>query len=279
MQFSREEYLAQQSNRGNKQGQGSQFPKTHFVNEYLKRDGDTVVVRYPYKSANDFVYSTTHSVFFPGNPIAKRVRCEGAGKCPLCAQGVKVDSRMFVKALVYVTNAEGNIEVLPAIWDKPSAFADIELNALIKDYGDISTMLFKIRRNGTGTSTRYTMTPIINKDMYPDSIYKADFSLLESVDPEKVLTKSIEQYEQAKNPQAAPAQPQTYEQPVQTQAPVEAQPQESYQPVGNIIEEAERAIQQQTSQPAPAQPEQPVRQTGSFYNQNTEQRRPTRYTF
>lgn len=207
-QFSYEDYQKQQNERkanNSQQGKGSAI---HFVNEYLKNDGDCVVVRFPYHSLADMKFETTHKVTFPGEKFPKRVRCDG-DDCPLCKQGVKLDTRFFLKAIVYLQNlTTGEVELVPAIWDRPSAFADIELKNLIQEYGDLTENLFKIKRNGSGLDTRYTISIIMNKTVYNPEVYKADFSELEKIDPVKILTKSIQQYVEALNPSAKKEEPQ-----------------------------------------------------------------------
>ena len=201
-QFSYETYSAQQAAKRASAGTGSSRPQsnTRFVNEWLKNDGDTVVVRFPYHSMDDIKFETTHTVTFPGERFGKRVRCEG-DNCPLCKQGVKVDTRFFVKAIVYVTDpTNGSVSLVPAIWDRPAAFADIDLKNLLTEYGDLTESLFKIKRNGSGLDTRYTISIITNKAVYNPEVYKADFTGLEGIDPTRILTKTVEQYMKALNP-------------------------------------------------------------------------------
>ena len=204
-QFDYETYSAQQAaRRAHAAGtSGKPQTQTHFVNEYIKNDGDSVVVRFPYHSMDDIKFETTHTVTFPGERFGKRVRCEG-DNCPLCKQGVKVDTRFFVKAIVYVTDAtNGSVTLVPAIWDRPAAFADIDLKNLLTEYGDLTESLFKIKRNGSGLDTRYTISIITNKAVYNPEVYKADFSGLDSIDPTRILTKTVEQYMKALNPDKA----------------------------------------------------------------------------
>ncbi len=202
-QFSYEAYSQQAAaKRSTSAGGGRQNP-THFINEWLKNDGDSVVVRFPYHSMDDIQFETTHTVTFPGDKYGKRVRCEGAD-CPLCKQGVKVDTRFFVKAIVYVTDpVNGTVSLVPAIWDRPAAFADIDLKNLIAEYDDLTQNLFKIKRNGSGLDTRYTISIIMNKTVYNPDVYKADFTGLSDIDPVKVMTRTVEQYMKALNPESA----------------------------------------------------------------------------
>ena len=95
-QFNFEEYERQQAARRANSGNSALKSNVNFINSFLKKDGDSVVVRFPYKSMSDISYESTHSVKFPNDKFNKRVRCEGEN-CPLCKSGVKTDFRFFVK--------------------------------------------------------------------------------------------------------------------------------------------------------------------------------------
>lgn len=205
-QFSYENYAAQQEARRNSNaGNGGNFgPEVHFMGEYLKNDGDVAVVRFPYHSMSDISFETTHAITFPGRKYPSRVRCAG-DNCQFCNEGIKLDTRFFAKALVYVVDEANNIKIVNAVWDRPSAFADIDIKNLIQEYGDLSEQLFKIKRNGSGTATRYTISIIMNKTVYNPDVYKADFTELNKVDASKILSKSIAQYNEALKPSTTKA--------------------------------------------------------------------------
>lgn len=203
--FNYDAYAAQRAQRSTNPTGG---PQVEFLNSFLKEDGDVVVVRFPYHSMSDLLFETTHSVVFPGRKYPSRVRCSGEG-CPFCAQGVKLDTRFFAKLLAYVVDeTSGEVKLINTVWDRPAAFADIDIKNLMQEYGDISQYLFKIKRNGTGTATRYTMSIIMNTTVYNPAVYKADFAELDQIDPVRILSKSIAQYNEAVNPgSTAPAAP------------------------------------------------------------------------
>lgn len=201
-QFSYAEWQAQQAARKPSNAAKEDRPKVHFINEFIKGDGDVVVVRFPYTSKDDIMYETTHLVQFPGDKYKKRVRCSGKD-CPLCADNVKVDVRVFVKAIAYVADDNGKIQLLPAIWDRPAAFAGIDLANLMEEYGDLSQCLFKIKRNGQKLDTRYTISYVANKVVYNPEVYKPDFSVLDGIDAEKVLSRPMESYVKAMNDTSA----------------------------------------------------------------------------
>ena len=57
-QFSMEAYQAQQAaKRSANASKGNNGRSTRFVNEFIKNDGDTVVVRLPYHSLDDLIYA------------------------------------------------------------------------------------------------------------------------------------------------------------------------------------------------------------------------------
>ena len=202
-QFNYEQYAAQQAARkttsNNQSSDNNNRTEVHFFGEFMKNDGDVAVVRFPYKALSDVVFETTHLVDYPGRKFKARVSC-GGNDCPICQQGVKIDTRCFVKGLIYVADDSGKMTRYNAIWDRPSAFADIELKNLINEYGDLTGVLFKIRRTGSGLSTRYTTSIVLpNNSIYNDTTCPADFSELDKVDPSKVLCKSIAQYNAAFN--------------------------------------------------------------------------------
>lgn len=205
-QFNYEQYAAQQAARktsGNSNGGSGTRTEVHFVGEFIKNDGDVAIVRFPYTSMSDITFETTHPVDYPGSKYKKRVSCNGEN-CPICESGVKIDTRVFIKCLVYVADDNGNLAKYNAVWDRPSAFADIEIKNLINEYGDLTKCLFKIRRNGTGTATRYTISIVLpNNSIYNDTTCSADFTELNGVNPAIMLCKTIAQYNQAMNPSTA----------------------------------------------------------------------------
>lgn len=243
-------------------------PEVHFLNEYLKNDGDVAVVRFPYKSMSDISFETTHTVTFPGKKFPSRVRCDGDG-CTLCAEHVKLDVRFFAKALAYIFDeSAGCVKAVNTVWDRPSAFADIDIKNLIQEYGDLTQSLFKIKRNGTGTNTRYTINVITNTAVYKPEIYKADFSELDLVDASKILSKSMQSYKDAVNPvpkadvQETVNTPDTqiystnnsYQQNQIQENKIQSQPNSNYKDVSEILDESGFALNKNSydaNQPQP----------------------------
>jgi len=175
--------------------------------------------------------------------------------------------RFFVKAMVYTSDDAGKVTSLPGIWDRPAAFADIDIKNLIQEYGDLSDNLFKIKRSGTGLNdTRYSITIILNKTVYNPEIYKKDFTGLETIDPPKILTKSIEQYLAAIGNK------------VETETPVteDTSKKEAAKVVIKEKTEVETTSEVKTAPEKPAVDSTPVSNASS---PNGEQRRVIKYTF
>lgn len=213
-------YKATQAGRRSNNGGGSSDrPDVHFASEFLGTDGSSVVVRFPYHSMDDILFVPTHAVEWPGRRFGARVKCDEEHPCPLCEEGMTADIRVFVKFIAYTVDANNTVVLNNVVWDRPAAFADIDMKSLFDEYGDISTLLFKIKRSGTGTGTRYNIQPIINKDVYPDALYVANFSELNQIDPIFILTKSQQQYQEMLHPELAEARKNQQQASTPTEAP------------------------------------------------------------
>ena len=204
--FSYEAYQKQQANKKSDGSQRKDGVKVHFMKEFLDKDGDQVVVRFPYKSMSDLVLESVHKVtgIFPNDKYGKNVRCTGDDSCPLCnhenPEFKKRSLKFYAKMIVYRPTETG-VELCPTVWEKPSMFVDSDLKSLIDEYGDLSNYLFKINRTGTGNKTRYNIMPVnMNSPIYSPAVYKNDLTSLDGIDPVKILTKSVEQYVEAVNP-------------------------------------------------------------------------------
>lgn len=259
-----QEHLAKQAARGINSNRESNV-KIHFMGEFLKQEGDTAIVRFPYHSMNDIIYTATHVVPMPGAPYGKRIRCTEDLNCEFCAQKIRVDERVFLKFLVYtVDEATNEIVINNTLWDRPAAFADIELKGLMDEYGDLTQSLFKIKRSGAGKNTRYTIIPIVNAAVYRPEVYRADFTELETINAESILSKSAEQYHAILNPsQAQQAQPQAHKTFTQTSQPQQTAAsqftQHQYNPTGTVAQPQYEQVnyaeyQASTARPVAQQP-------------------------
>lgn len=174
--------------------------QVQFVGSFLKNDGDTLIVRFPYTQASDLMIERCHEVPMKGYQYLQKVECtKDQGSCPLCEQGIKTIDRFLVKAIAYIVKDNG-VELVPVIWDRPTAYAD-ELIGKMEDYGDLSEQLFKIKRNGLGQQTKYSTDIIMNKTVYSPDIYVKDFSQLENIQADKILIRRLNKYMETQTPE------------------------------------------------------------------------------
>ena len=200
MKFDYSAYKAkQEAKTETKTTASTSWPALQFANTLLKKDGDSIVVRFPYHTPSDFHIEHCHEVALPGNPYPQKVECtKETGECILCDSKVKEVDRFLVKAVAYVIK-DDKVELVPVVWDRPMGYAN-ELEGKMNDYGDLSEHLFKIKRNGTGTSTTYSTDIILNKTVYNPEVYKADFSCLDNLEVDKVLIRRMSKYLELVNP-------------------------------------------------------------------------------
>lgn len=140
----------------------------------LKNDGDEAIVRIMHDSVNDFDILTTHPITVGGK--FRSINCireprDPMDKCPLCKNGTKVQSRIFIHMIQYVTNPQGQIEAKPVVWERSISYAT-KLKNDIDEYGPLSNCIFKIRRNGKAgdMQTTYDMR-LGNPSMYNEANY------------------------------------------------------------------------------------------------------------
>ncbi len=175
-QYSYENYTQKQEQ---KQFEGA---KIKFF-DFLKNDGEVVLVRFPYQSVADIKIDTLHKVNVNGN--FRYVNClrqddtEPTHNCPLCAKGDSAKGRFIAKMIVYVQGANG-IEIVPCIWNRPTGFARTVAER-ITDYGN---SVFKIKRIGAkgDMKTTYDIMPA-NPQVYNEQAYPSDFSAFENFKP------------------------------------------------------------------------------------------------
>lgn len=140
----------------------------------LKNDGDEAIVRIMHDSVADFDLLTTHPITLGGK--YRSISCirdprEPVDNCPLCKAGTKVQSKIFIHMIQYITNANGQIEAKPVVWERSFAYAT-KLKNDIEEYGPLSNCIFKIRRNGKAgdMQTTYDMR-LGNPSMYNEANY------------------------------------------------------------------------------------------------------------
>lgn len=175
-QFSYENYQQRQQNR---QFEGG---KIKFF-DFLKNDGDIVLVRFPYNTPNDFELYDLHNVSVNGNH--RFVNCirennQPTTSCPLCAKGDVAKGRFIVRMLVYVQGQNG-VEVVPCVWNRPSGFA----KTLAERINDCGNVVYKIKRIGAkgDMKTTYDIMPTMNPTIYNEQTYPSDFSAFTNFKP------------------------------------------------------------------------------------------------
>jgi len=185
MYISREDYLKMQEDKPAKKTNGNFEGPRSLWNFKLKNDGDESIVRFFYSDPSQFEVLTVH----PGTSADhfKKINCindlrNGVTDCPLCAAGVKLQSRFYVKLLEYVRNEDGSITPYARIWDRPAKFMDTLAN-LITEYGDISDCVFKIKRRGAAGDMQTDYDIMFgNPQVYNSQLYPKDFSAFEGYD-------------------------------------------------------------------------------------------------
>ena len=160
----------------------------------LANDGDEAIVRFVYSNASQFDLETVHKVQI-GNQF-RRVAClrgplEPIDNCPLCKANIKTERKFYVKLVEYVPVKDnaGNIvgiQAVPKVWERPASgkndFVKI-IKAYLDEYGDLTQMVFKVKRFGVAGSlqTTYEVIPA-NQQMYPENVYVKDFSGFSDLD-------------------------------------------------------------------------------------------------
>lgn len=153
----------------------------------LKNDGDEALVRFNVKSLDDLDFATVHQLGAAQrwmkvsclNPVGSY-----AETCPLCAAVAggnntigKAAKRVYVQLMVsYKDSATQTFSAaIPVIWERPAGFSR-EIATLLKDYGDLTTRVFKVTRSGVANSMQTTY-PISYIPLYdkPESVID-DFS-------------------------------------------------------------------------------------------------------
>ena len=104
MKFDYEAYKAKQEEKKEvKSTTSSNWPALQFATTFLKKDGDSIVVRFPYHTPADFHIEHCHEIAFPGNPYPQTVECtKESGSCVLCDENVKIIYLNCVETFSYV---------------------------------------------------------------------------------------------------------------------------------------------------------------------------------
>jgi hypothetical protein len=156
---------------------GGDKVKVPFFN--LKEDGDEAIVRFPYKTVDDFDILTVHEMEINGK--RRKINClrtakDPIDKCPLCAANVPLKERFYIKLLEYVRQQDGSYKAEPRIWDRPTSYCK-DLAEYINEYGPLDNVVFKVKRHGARGSMETTYSILYaNQTIYKPEIYAPDFS-------------------------------------------------------------------------------------------------------
>lgn len=152
----------------------------------LKNDGDEAVVRFMCDSVDDFDIQMVHNITL-GNKYRK-VAClrdprDPIGNCPMCAAGIQLTTRFFIRLISYNKVADpqtGNVMIVPKamVWERATSYART-LKSYLDNYGPLSDVICKIIRHGAAgdMKTTYEIVPNLSKQIYRDDIYVKDPSL------------------------------------------------------------------------------------------------------
>lgn len=151
----------------------------------LPNDGDEAIVRFPYHSLDELELASVHTVEVGKG--TRNVSClRGSAKeplesCPLCAEGIPVRTRVFIRVLQYVKDETGKVTPVGKVFERAvrSDFVT-SLKSMFEEYGDITDIIFKIKRKGAkgDVNTTYSLVPA-NPAVYKPEIYVPDFSAFE----------------------------------------------------------------------------------------------------
>ena len=185
--ISREEFLARQKERQERaEAYQNAGPRVNYFG--LKDDGDEAIVRFAVSTQDD-VYSCivpTHQTTVDGK--FRRVRClrenykSPLSDCPMCAAGVAPSERLYIKLIEYTRDEDNHIVATPKVWERSTAYVTI-LSDYILEYGDLTDIVFKVKRSGKkgDIHTSYSIIPA-NQTIYNSSAYPKDFSGFDGYD-------------------------------------------------------------------------------------------------
>ena len=139
----------------------------------LAHEGDSSIVRIMDDSVEDLEPLATHPVRVKGK--YRRISCLRSAKepldmCPLCAADAKLEKKVYIHLIEYMTAEDGSIVAEPRVWERPLGFIN-ELKEYMADYAPLSDNVFKVKRTGTGPATRYSLIPLnpvaVDLNKYP----------------------------------------------------------------------------------------------------------------
>ena len=158
--------------------QASNGPRVGFFT--LKNDGDEAIVRIMHDTPDDFDILAVHPVQVDGrfrNVSCLRGPSDPMDMCPFCLENKKLATKIYIHMIQYVRDENNQIVAQPKVWERTTAYAR-QIAEYINEYGPLSDMIFKIKRNGAAGSmdTTYTIIPA-NAKLYPEDLYVKDYEM------------------------------------------------------------------------------------------------------
>lgn len=190
MLIDRKEFLRRQKEREERRTSGETYQRSN-VSFMALGSGEEAVIRFAPADMHEILYFHNETDDWKSRKIAcnRTDFKDPIDNCPFCAAKVPLKSRYYVKMLQYVRDEDGNVEIVPKVWDAPTMYVSKIMN-LEEEYGDLSNMVFKMKRNGAGQQTTYDFLPTMST-IYNESIYKKDFSELENYKALGTLVKEL----------------------------------------------------------------------------------------
>ena len=159
------------------------FSKQRISFFSLREDGQEAIVRFMHDSPNDFDVVGVHRMTV-GDKF-RTYNCIGSQDdpskdCPLCASGNARSYRFYIHLIEYVRGEDGQIVGIPKIWERSTSYINKFIN-LINEYGQLSDVVFKVKRNGATGSTDTTYDILFaNPNVYRTEFYKKDTKAFEN---------------------------------------------------------------------------------------------------
>ena len=160
----------------------------------LKEDGDETLIRLNYSTKADFKVTTVHRLLVDNkwrNIACLRGPYDTNDKCPLCASGDKMKSKIFVELLEYSKDENGNIKAEPKVWERGTGFVPELLEEMADAIEDekitpgtlIRDVVLRVKRVGAKGSldTKYKIK-VMQPAVVPENVFTKDFSAFEGFD-------------------------------------------------------------------------------------------------
>ncbi len=191
MQFTHEEFLKMQAERqAQPTGAVTKYDHTNSVSFLKLNPGEKVLIRFAFNSPDELPRYTVHGINIGGK--FRKVNClrgfyDPIAACPLCAAGERYKQTVFIPALKYVVDENGQLkETHSVVFERPSGFLNT-LKSCYTEYGNLADQVFTLERIGSTTQdTRYNLL-IKNATIFNKQAYPADFKLFENFNPMKFI--------------------------------------------------------------------------------------------